>query len=310
MIDFFCNIYTYISDRDAFLTKARIFPVCRALTRLCANLILPIYVKWSARRVVPLRNDGHKTPIIVSLTSFPARINRIWLVIESLLRQTYKPNRIILWLSKEQFADSKSLPMNLLRLQSKGVEIKFVDGDLRSHKKYIYTMALYPDAIVVTVDDDIFYPSHALQYLLDAHRKYPKDVIANITHQLQYDSSGQLRNYTDWKHNLQSPLYDNHTFQVGVGGVLYPPHCAHKDICNTKIAYQYCPCGDDIWLFAMCRLAGTTIRSSTHTFVPLPIYNLHSFSLSTNNLQGGNDIQIKQLTDYCLKQYGQNPFEQ
>lgn len=51
--------------------------------------------------------------IVVSLTSFPARIKKVHIVIESLLNQTIKPDKIILWLSKEQFEHYYVLPSKL-----------------------------------------------------------------------------------------------------------------------------------------------------------------------------------------------------
>lgn len=311
MIDFFCNIYSSIKDNNAILKKMCFYSVLRALTRLCANILLPIYIRCTShhKNYSLISSTNRDVPVIVSLTSFPARINRLWLVIETILRQTIKPDKIILWLSKEQFDNFHSLPTNLLNLQSRGLEIRFVEGDIRSHKKYLYSISEYPHANIITIDDDIFYNSHTIQYLLDSHKQYPSDVIANITHQLQYDSAGELLLYSNWKHNISIQNCSSHIFQVGVGGVLYPPRCAHKDICDMKLAYTYCPYGDDIWLFAMCRLKGTTIRTSMHTFTPLPIYNIHNISLSTSNLQGRNDTQIQQLRQYCIQQYNSDPFE-
>jgi len=256
-----------------------------------------------------LSSKAHKIPIIVSLTSFPARINNLWLVIESMFRQTIQPDKIIVWLSVKQFPDIKSVPKNLLRLQERGLEIRLVPDDLRSHKKYIYAMTEYPESIVITIDDDIFYHSNTIQYLIDSHQAYPNDVIANIAHQLKYQSDGSLLPYNDWTHNIYEPNSTNRIFQVGVGGVLYPPHCAHSDICNAELAYKYCPYGDDIWLYAMCQLNGTSIRTSASSFVPLPIYNSHNQSLSSENLQGRNDEQIHRLIEFCLKNYHINPFE-
>ena len=311
MIDFFENIYSSIKDNNAILKKIRFYSVLRALTRLSANIILPVYIRCTShnKSYTLLSATEREVPIIVSLTSFPARINRLWLVIETILRQTVKPDRIILWLSKEQFDNFQSLPTNLLNLQSRGLEIRFVEGDIRSHKKYLYSMSEYPHAIIITIDDDVFYNSLTIQHLLESHKQYPSDVIANITHQLQYSPSGKLLPYSDWKHNISTPNCSSHIFQVGVGGVLYPPKCAHKDICDSKLAYTYCPFGDDIWLFAMCRLNGTTIRTSMHTSIPLPIYNIHNSALSASNLQGRNDSQIQQLTDYCVLHYKANPFD-
>ena len=49
------------------------------------------------------KDTNRKEKIIVSLTSFPGRINEVWICIESLMRQTFKPDAIELWLSLKQF---------------------------------------------------------------------------------------------------------------------------------------------------------------------------------------------------------------
>ena len=72
-------------------------------------------------------------PFIVSVTTFPARINDVWISLDILLRQTVKPDEVILWLAEEQFPDKK-LPQNLLNLQERGLTIRYCH-DLRSHKK-------------------------------------------------------------------------------------------------------------------------------------------------------------------------------
>ena len=58
--------------------------------------------------------------IIVSLTSFPQRIYEIHYTIFSLLNQTVKPSKVILWLAKEEFPNlEKDLPDTLLKLYSR-----------------------------------------------------------------------------------------------------------------------------------------------------------------------------------------------
>ena len=64
--------------------------------------------------------------IIVSLTSYSARINTVHITIDSLLKQTFKADKIILWLAKEQFPRlEKDLPNNLLQQTKKGLTIKW-----------------------------------------------------------------------------------------------------------------------------------------------------------------------------------------
>lgn len=75
----------------------------------------------------------------MSLTSYPKRINVVWITIETLLQQTVKPDEVILWLADSQFKEIEELPEELKVLQKRGLIIRFCD-DLKSHKKYFYTM--------------------------------------------------------------------------------------------------------------------------------------------------------------------------
>lgn len=93
-----------------------------------------------------------------------------------------KPDEIILWLAEEQFNGIDSLPKALLEQQKRGLTIRFCD-DLRSHKKYYYTMQEYPRDIVILVDDDMFYPKDTIKKLWKLHKKYPND-ICSITTQI------------------------------------------------------------------------------------------------------------------------------
>ena len=45
----------------------------------------------------PLNTEKRDEVVIVSLTSYPARISYVYLAIKSLMLQSYKPDRIILW---------------------------------------------------------------------------------------------------------------------------------------------------------------------------------------------------------------------
>ena len=50
--------------------------------------------------------DKRSPQLIVSLTSFPARIDKIHLTINTLLRQNTKPDRVVLWLTESQFPNA------------------------------------------------------------------------------------------------------------------------------------------------------------------------------------------------------------
>ena len=94
--------------------------------------------------------------IIVSMTSYPERIAYVEKVLDSIINQTIKPDKIILYLSLAQFSNQKILP-DYSKYEQYGFEISWHDEDIGPHKKYYYVMQEYPDSIIITVDDDILY---------------------------------------------------------------------------------------------------------------------------------------------------------
>ena len=117
------------------------------IAKFVLDLTLPTYFNLTEKYYQNGLNKGARSKrLIVSLTSIPSRIDDLWLVIETLFRQSYKPDEIILWLSKDQF-EFAVLPVKLLKQQRRGLQIKFVDGDLKSHKKYIYAIETFPSSL-------------------------------------------------------------------------------------------------------------------------------------------------------------------
>ena len=99
--------------------------IIRFFIRLFANLM--VYpLSWLS---IPQQKDNPK--ILISLTSFPARINQLWKIIIVLLHQQVNvPFKVILWLSEEQFHGFDSLPKKLRVLTTKGLEIRLMKDDL------------------------------------------------------------------------------------------------------------------------------------------------------------------------------------
>ena len=65
----------------------------------------------------PLNTEKREKKIIATLTTYPARINCVHLAIKSIMLQTYKPDRIILWLADSQFPN-RVLPKELTDLEN------------------------------------------------------------------------------------------------------------------------------------------------------------------------------------------------
>ena len=100
--------------------------------------------------------------IIVSLTSWPKRINNVVIVIESLLNQSIKPDIIQINLSNEEFKNKEyDLPEELIKLikNNSNIEIEWVDRNDGVFKKIIPTLKKHygEDYLLLSVDDDYIY---------------------------------------------------------------------------------------------------------------------------------------------------------
>ena len=235
---------------------------------------------------------------IISLTSFPKRIRCLYMTIESLFEQTCPADKIILWLSEDEF-NKRKLPRTILRLQKRGLEVKWVSGNLKPYKKLYYSLKAYPDQLIITVDDDTFYPNFLIEGLLKTHQKFPKSVICYRSKKVSFDSNGNLLPYSQWNDD-----HDNHpnpwSFPQGVGGVLYPPNALSKQTLDKDLFTTLSPTADDIWFKAMALINNTLTMKVTCQNIEFPkIIGSQSASLhKINNQQKQNDIQMKCVFDH------------
>ena len=313
MVDFFCYLYLRLDGSRSWVASLRGYSFLRYLVRTVANFILPVYFRLTGGQSLYHLKSTQAckdcSGVIISLTTYPGRINTVWLAIETLLRQSVKPDAIILWLSTDQFKSLSDIPRSLLVLVERGLRIEFREGDLRSHKKYFYARKEFPNATLVLADDDIFYPTNMLKDLVDLSCQYKGKVICRFAKKIQWAESGRLLPYIEWKKvNDSSPRED--IFFGSGGGVLIPPSAVHEDLLNERAFLDNCLLADDIWLNAMCRLVSREMISTATPFSLLPVANRDKTDLSSvNNGQLMNDRQLERVIAYCKKVHDIDPFE-
>jgi hypothetical protein len=160
---------------------------------------------------------------------------------------------------------------------------------------------------LVTVDDDIFYPTRLLECLWQKHLEQPTAVIAAYTHRMTYDATGELEAYQQW--DFRTEQQDAHLFFGSGGGTLFPEGSLDTDAARRDLALQLCPRADDIWLNAMTRLKGTPIIRADLSSSILPVLNRRTENLARTNLDlGDNDRQLRALRDYYRQTRKQDPF--
>lgn len=240
-------------------------------------------------------NGKRETQIIVSLTSYPQRINTIHLDIRTLLNQTLKPDHVILTLAKEQFPEGESsLPADLVDLKGFGLEINWSE-DIRSYKKLIPIYEEYKHHIIVTVDDDLYYSRDWLEKLYNSYLKEPNCIHCNVANAFFVDDEKNLYQVRDQRVYHKEASFLNSL--VGFGGVLYPPGCLYKDITNKDLFMTLAPTNDDLWFWFMGILAGTKVRVIDNNYLMAKtIKETEGSGLNYYN-NGNNDPFLKQMNN-------------
>ncbi len=256
-----------------------------------------------------LRSRSASPRIIISMTSYPQRMHDIHYALYSLFRQTHKIDKIVLWLGEDKYPNREAdLPQTIRDLEKYGLEIRW-RKDLRAYTKLIYSLQEFPEDIIVTADDDIFYPEDWLDKLLRARESNPSgnEIIAHRTHLIQIDKNGDPLSYRqNWSKETGTTEPSFRNFLTGVGGVLYPPHCFHPDVMDMETAMKLTPYNDDIWFYAMALRRHTRIHTLKDGYPQLIFINPErelrqseeQGTLAKQNVVGnGNDIQMKAVME-------------
>lgn len=236
------------------------------------------------------------------MTSFPAAIEYAVKAIKSLLEGSVVPDKLVLYLTFDQFKET-GIPeeLRLLEKENEIFEIRDYPKDIRSYRKLIPALKDYPEAVIVTVDDDVFYDKDMLKDLVELHQKYPEYILANRAKIMDISKPYKQWKKLRWYDFIGEKIkIDSHIIQTGVGGVLYPPHSLNPSMIDDELFLKIAPTTDDIWFWAAAISNGRTV-------IPMP-YGKHNkpksagkpreLSLKTVNFKDGssrNDDALKAI---------------
>lgn len=197
--------------------------------------------------------------IVVSLTSYPARFKTLDMCLKSLLVQTIKPYKIVVYLGND--SSYEDIPDNILAYEKYGIEFRIDKSeDLKPHKKYYYAMQEFKDKNIVTVDDDVVYPPKMLERLYEAHLNNSHVICAGRVHRITFDENGRINEYDKWMHGddlIKTPSAQ--LVPIGIGGVLYPPKTMNEKMFDIKSIKELCLKADDLWLKCSSCSVGTKV---------------------------------------------------
>jgi len=248
----------------------------------------------------PSRFVGNEeSTIIVSITSFPQRVDSVWITLESLKRQREVPRKIVLVLAEEEFP-GRTLPKSLHKQINLGIDVLWTQDNIRSFKKLIPVKKHFPTFTIVTFDDDVIYESWRLRKLVEASRLNPESIVGHRGRLINKHDDCLLP-YLDWK-LIKESSNGILCFLTGVGGVLYPPHLLDENLLlDMDVALKLCPNADDVWIWAVSHLSSVSCMCLGNNSSLAVYQSLKSPTLyQINGIGGHNDVQLKAVMDYFL----------
>ena len=250
------------------------------------------------KKFEPLPNTAGKPPLfIVTLTSYGRRTEdtapyAIW----SLFEQSVKPDKIVLWLDEDKW-NLNNIPELLKTEIEMGLEIRFCK-DIKSYTKLNHALKCFPNDVLVTVDDDIYYPKDWLELLLKTHRENPQKICCHRAHAIR-----DGKPYNKWKWRASVRDNPSKIFPTGVGGILYPPNSLATEYLEEAMALA--PHADDIAYWALAKMKGTgycLVEGGYFETRQVDGFDESDSLIMINVRQGANDRQM----DVVLKRFWEN----
>ncbi len=177
--------------------------------------------------------------VVVSLTTIPGRINRIKPVINSILDQNVKVDKIVINLPKKYKRFEKELTIPNFIENCENIHIHRVNKDYGPITKLLPTLAQEKDDTkIIYVDDDMIYGRDFVENMVAYSEKYPDKAICN--------HAWSVKRFLD--HNKYDSKDERKDVAEGFAGVLVKPKFFRDDIYNILEAPESAFFSDDIWI--------------------------------------------------------------
>jgi len=172
-----------------------------------------------------------KEKIIVSFTTWPKRDKFVPIMLESIHNQSMKPDKVIMWLSDEEYPNN-AIPSHLKEcIKNKYITDVFFTKNTFAHKRW-EAHRKYIDSYIITVDDDIIYEKDFIKDLYTVSSKNRDKVTVWTTRYNEYD--GIIR--------IDSDVFDRVNMkrnQILSGLTCFPPNLFPQE------SFNYCHLRDD-----------------------------------------------------------------
>jgi len=182
------------------------------------------------------------------MTTIPCRKKRFKENLESILNQTYNFDKFVIVMqsnfSKEDFQFFEEIATVDPR-----IELLIGDVKWRSCNKLLPTLEKYPDDIIITIDDDTYYPPRSIETLVEEYRKNPDCIICHQSSWVEVDETNkhiEIKNISISELRFGQKTFDRYLSNC----CLFPPGAFNNtDLFNFCRMFQCVKGTHDEWWF-------------------------------------------------------------
>lgn len=181
--------------------------------------------------------------IIVSMATMPCRKERLLENLPSIYNQTYKFDILVLNVNNNVTDDDIKWYHDLSNTYN-NIIVNRCDDKWKSCNKLLPTLTMYPEDIIITIDDDIYYPKNCIKELITQYEKTPDCIIAHEINPLKIQD-GKISYINGFDIKLKQKEWGKYLS----GCTLYPPHVFDNTDLYDYDKMMYCTNGnnDELW---------------------------------------------------------------
>lgn len=182
------------------------------------------------------------------MTTIPSRKSTLIDNLMSILNQTFRFDKFCINIDDYMSFEDYEFYFGLEKLDSR-IEVNICDRKWRSCNKLLPTLKKYPEAVIITVDDDILYPKDCIETLIKGYKNNPDCVISHDSSPIIIEDGKfiQITNNVDIR--LNQKKFGRYFSMC----CLFPPHIFDGTDLYDYDKMKYCTEGthDELWFWLM-----------------------------------------------------------
>lgn len=242
-----------------------------------------------------------ETKLVVSISAGEDDFDKLEYTLYSVFNQQVVPDHVVLWVSDEY--ELTDLPYSVTKFIKNGLDVHFVK-DIGSFTKILYALKEFNDCIVVTADENIFYPKDWLSKLYLSYISCPDDIQAHSV-ALVTEDNGKIASVKSWKKFAGMEGASYKYFPLETGGVLYPPNCFIREVSREDIYDKKLNASWDLWSWGIAVVSGRKtrlVKSHIKSFATVNIIK----SFNKYKKYAFNTKKTDKLLNRIFEYYGSN----